>query len=442
MKRICLVLLVVFVFGGVVVWYLLRSQGTVNEVTARNSYVGNGSTTAFTYGFRILTKNDIEVLIAGVAQIVDTDYTVRGLGDSGGGTVTFTTTPASGTAVTIIRLQKLEQQTDYLNNQTFASRAETLEKDLDKVIMGQQMQAEELDRGLKLAKQATLKYPELVAPIASEYVRWDNTGTKIEPGGSAAIATTNFLASGVGAVSRTISAKLGDFISVKDFGAAGDGVADDTTEIQAALTAATGTTLYFPAGTYVFNSQLIVPINTHILGAGHESTILDASGATNQAFGLIQAHGSISGSLGGGLTGSVTAGDLTLTLTSAPTLSPGDLIILHDPADGSWNPVNVSYRKGEFLIVKSLSGAVITLTGAVIDDYPASAEVYLVTPTSSSFRNFRIDGKPIDWTDPLQLDSLREQVRMPDGKGKGSHHGREKKVYSEFQAAGSGGTPQ
>ncbi len=86
MKRICLVLLVVFVFGGVVVWYLLRSQGTVNEVTARNSYVGNGSTTAFTYGFRILTKNDIEVLIAGVAQIVDTDYTVRGLGDSGGGT--------------------------------------------------------------------------------------------------------------------------------------------------------------------------------------------------------------------------------------------------------------------------------------------------------------------------------------------------------------------
>ncbi len=47
-----------------------------------------------------------------------------------------------------------------------------------------------------------------------------------------------------------------------------------------------------------------------------------------------------------------------------------------------------------------------------------------------------------EWTDPLQLDSLREQVRMPDGKGKGSHHGREKKVYSEFQAAGSGGTPQ
>ena len=43
------------------------------------------------------------------------------------------------------------------------------------------------------------------------------------------------------------------------------------------------------------------------------------------------------------------------------------------------------------------------------------------------------------WTDPLQLDSLRKQVRMPGGKEKGSHHGREKKIYSNFQAAGSGG---
>ena len=43
------------------------------------------------------------------------------------------------------------------------------------------------------------------------------------------------------------------------------------------------------------------------------------------------------------------------------------------------------------------------------------------------------------WTDPLGLDRLREQVRMPGGKEKGSHHGREKKVHSNFQAAGSRG---
>src|SRR3989338_4877124 len=46
------------------------------------------------------------------------------------------------------------------------------------------------------------------------------------------------------------------------------------------------------------------------------------------------------------------------------------------------------------------------------------------------------------WTDPLQLDSLREQVRMPGGKEKGSHHGREKEIFSDFQTAGGRGVAQ
>jgi len=204
------------------------------------------------------------------------------------------------------------------------------------------------------------------------------------------LETTSLLAAGAGAVSRTISSKLGDIISVKDFGAVGDGLADDTTKIQAALTAATGTTLYFPKGTYIVTSNLTIPVDTHLLGTGPESTVIDASGATIFSPALIYAAGAgVSASLGGGLTGAVAAGDLTLTLTSAPTLSPSDLIILHDPANGSWNPVNTSYRKGEFLVVKSLSGAVITLTSAVIDDYPNTAEVYLVSTTSTTISKIK-----------------------------------------------------
>jgi len=37
------------------------------------------------------------------------------------------------------------------------------------------------------------------------------------------------------------------------------------------------------------------------------------------------------------------------------------------------------------------------------------------------------------------MDSLRKQVSMPGEEENGSHHGREKKIYSNFQAAGSGG---
>jgi len=61
-----------------------------------------------------------------------------------------------------------------------------------------------------------------------------------------------FLQAGTGAVARTAQAKMRDVVSVKDFGAVGDGVADDTAAIQAAIN--TGFNLVFPAGTYLANN--------------------------------------------------------------------------------------------------------------------------------------------------------------------------------------------
>jgi hypothetical protein len=73
--------------------------------------------------------------------------------------------------------------------------------------------------------------------------------------GSAATYTTT----GVGAVSRLVSSKLGDVVSVKDFGAVGDGVTDDTAAIQDALTA--GGKVVVPTGTYKITSTLLLDVS-------------------------------------------------------------------------------------------------------------------------------------------------------------------------------------
>lgn len=77
---------------------------------------------------------------------------------------------------------------------------------------------------------------------------------------------------GTSASNRTVANKLQEFVSVKDFGAIGNGSNDDTTAIQAALTASKK--VYFPAGTYKVTSTLTAQSNSVLLGESPETTQL------------------------------------------------------------------------------------------------------------------------------------------------------------------------
>jgi len=85
---------------------------------------------------------------------------------------------------------------------------------------------------------------------------------------------------GTGAVTRTVTSKLQESISVKDFGATGNGTTDDTAAIQAAVNAAYGNSLFFPAGSYKITSAINIVQNIAIYGIENKSTIL--LGTTNQ----------------------------------------------------------------------------------------------------------------------------------------------------------------
>jgi parallel beta-helix repeat protein len=82
-------------------------------------------------------------------------------------------------------------------------------------------------------------------------------------------------------VSPVLGQETGKVVSVKEFGAKGDGVADDTPAIQATIDAATdGTTISFPGGTYVV-SNFVVKNRSGLsfVGDGRNSVIKQKTGA-------------------------------------------------------------------------------------------------------------------------------------------------------------------
>ena len=107
---------------------------------------------------------------------------------------------------------------------------------------------------------------------------------------------------------RTLQEKFDDFVSVRDFGALGDGATDDTVAINRALFelycredfAGAKKALYFPAGQYIISGELKVPPHATLIGEGPYSTVIeqtadigDASVIFHTADDLQQIEGSL-----------------------------------------------------------------------------------------------------------------------------------------------------
>jgi hypothetical protein len=86
-------------------------------------------------------------------------------------------------------------------------------------------------------------------------------------------------------VTRSFNDKLDDFVSIRDFGAKGDGSTNDTDAINRALSQIykTGSNeteplarrkIYFPGGTYIINNTLSIPPYAKLVGDGISSTFI------------------------------------------------------------------------------------------------------------------------------------------------------------------------
>ena len=80
--------------------------------------------------------------------------------------------------------------------------------------------------------------------------------------GAGAAASSYTVPGGPGAVPRSVAARLSDVVSVKDFGAVGNGIVDDTEAIQACIDFVflAGGTVYFPAGKYRTTAELYLDV--------------------------------------------------------------------------------------------------------------------------------------------------------------------------------------
>lgn len=124
---------------------------------------------------------------------------------------------------------------------------------------------------------SAVSYP---IPLSSVLDRWnDNAGApdwKVRIGSTATTLQTAF------------ASVSGLFFNVRAtaYGAKGDGVADDTSAIQAALTAANafpGGVVFFPGGTYRITSALTVPGLVSIMGAGASASKIQIDHASASA---------------------------------------------------------------------------------------------------------------------------------------------------------------
>lgn len=207
-------------------------------------HVGNGVTTTFAYEYELLSAGDFKAFIDG-ALIPPSNYTLFGVGNQAGGTCTFNSPPAAGSAVLLVRDLELARNIDYQERGDLL--ADTVNLDFNRLWQV----AQQLRSWIGSAIRAP--FPEQFDPLPEadqrkgKFLAFDSvTGAltlvsaavgsildfALQLASAAGASLVGFIQAGAGAVLRTVQDKLRDQVSVDDFGGA-----NDTLKLQAAITA-------------------------------------------------------------------------------------------------------------------------------------------------------------------------------------------------------------
>ena len=165
-------------------------HATVSTTENTKTYTGNGTTDEFSFPYLVYATSHLAVTIDGVSTSA---YTLSGIGNQAGVTLTFTTAPANGTAIIIQRIVPYDQQTDFENFD--GNPADVTEKQFDLLAMQTQQIDEQLNRSI-------------LAPIGTTLTTNTITGTIDSTVRALTITTAGPASSTLASVSSTLDTAL------------------------------------------------------------------------------------------------------------------------------------------------------------------------------------------------------------------------------------------
>jgi len=266
---------------------------TISTTTRTVTHNGNGVAVNFTYPFKIGDAADLLVYLKSgsvfVLKALGTDYSLTGVQNPGGGTVTFAVAPASATGnVRFLRRTALTQLVDYITNDDFP--AEIHEAALDKLTMAIQdyladsftldATAEYWDAESKVIKNvANPVDPQDAATKAYGEANWGGIAVASAVASAAAAAASASAASGSASSASASATAAANSAASVGFGVP-DLQAQTKTSFTSAGTAPSFTITTSPAyGAYAAGQRMRVKF--HAASAGSDTLNRDGLGAKN-----------------------------------------------------------------------------------------------------------------------------------------------------------------
>ena len=219
---------------------------TLDLQTSRVVFKGNGVAVEFPFDFKVWDASQIAVFISddpdGINEMEVTPQKV--ILTESGGTVTYTLEGKplpEGYTLSIVRNMPFIQEDMYITGTRF--NPEVIETRFDKDCAERQQILETLSRCIKVSVTSGMTPEQLLKAIFKAYhdilESLEKTGSITGAIPVVATGTTE---------PRPLKDRFADIVNVKDFGAVGDGVTDDTEAFEAA--AATGKDVFVPEGQY------------------------------------------------------------------------------------------------------------------------------------------------------------------------------------------------